>query len=212
MSLQIQKIHFPVTTLGFGKRLGIWVQGCSIRCEGCINRDTWGFTNHPSVAIDELIAGLRAEIQACDGVTISGGEPLDQAEDMHELLRQLRAQTNEDILMFTGYSREWVEQTYPWVLEVVDVLITDPYDALRGQTKFLRGSDNQRIFLLSELASERYPQDIETQLWDGDRKLDIFIEGQEVFMAGIPRPGDMGRLKILLGEKGLDCKTSDQRT
>lgn len=41
MEIAINKIHFPVSTLGFGQRLGIWFQGCSIRCPGCISRDTW---------------------------------------------------------------------------------------------------------------------------------------------------------------------------
>ncbi|WP_461325238.1 4Fe-4S cluster-binding domain-containing protein [Bradyrhizobium diazoefficiens] len=39
--ISVSRIHFPVTTLGPGRRLGIWFQGCSIRCPGCISMDTW---------------------------------------------------------------------------------------------------------------------------------------------------------------------------
>ena len=40
-TIAISRIHYPVTTLGPGKRIGIWMQGCSIRCPGCISADTW---------------------------------------------------------------------------------------------------------------------------------------------------------------------------
>ena len=40
-SVSISRLHFPVTTLGPGHRIGIWFQGCSIRCEGCLSMDTW---------------------------------------------------------------------------------------------------------------------------------------------------------------------------
>jgi anaerobic ribonucleoside-triphosphate reductase activating protein len=210
MNLQIQKIHFPITTLGFGRRLGVWFQGCSIRCEGCINRDTWEFSGGGEVSVVELVAGIASQLSACDGVTISGGEPLDQAIGMREFIRQIRDQLAGDILIFSGYSKEWIDENQPWIFDAVDVLITDPYDAKAGQTKVLRGSDNQRIFLLSQLASERYSSAINTQLWGNDRRLDLFFEGSEVFMAGIPRPGDMTQLKNLLAGKGLVCKTSDE--
>lgn len=210
MNLRIQKIHFPVTTLGFGRRLGVWVQGCSIRCEGCINRDTWEFSGGGEIAIEQLIAGLASQLHACDGVTISGGEPLDQAPGIRDFVREIRDQLAGDILMFTGYSKEWIEQNQPWVFGAVDVLVTDPYDVMIGQTKFLRGSDNQRIFLLSQLALDRYPPAINKQLWGNERRLDLFVDGNEVFMAGIPRPGDMAELKKSLAGKGLICHTSDE--
>ncbi|HAU1321526.1 TPA: radical SAM protein, partial [Legionella pneumophila] len=41
MMIYISRVHFPVTTLGPGHRIGIWFQGCSIRCPGCISTDTW---------------------------------------------------------------------------------------------------------------------------------------------------------------------------
>lgn len=41
MNLALSRMHFPVTTLGPGDRIGIWFQGCSIRCTGCISKDTW---------------------------------------------------------------------------------------------------------------------------------------------------------------------------
>ena len=37
----LNRVHFPVTALGPGRRVGIWLQGCSIRCPGCMSLDTW---------------------------------------------------------------------------------------------------------------------------------------------------------------------------
>ena len=47
MNISLSRVHFPVTTLGPGQRLGLWFQGCSIRCAGCISADTWGPGKHP---------------------------------------------------------------------------------------------------------------------------------------------------------------------
>ena len=80
---------------------------------------------------------------------------------------------------------------------------------MSGQTKFLRGSDNQRIFLLSEKAFLRYSADINEQLWGNQRRLQVLFENNEVFFAGIPRIGDMDSLKNLLAGKGVSCQTSD---
>jgi anaerobic ribonucleoside-triphosphate reductase activating protein len=41
MKLALSPIHYPVRSLGPGAQAGIWFQGCSIRCRGCISSDTW---------------------------------------------------------------------------------------------------------------------------------------------------------------------------
>src|SRR4029077_956889 len=40
-TLELNKAHWPVTVLGPGRRIGLWVQGCTIRCRGCVSQDTW---------------------------------------------------------------------------------------------------------------------------------------------------------------------------
>ncbi len=79
MMLNLSRIHFPVTTLGPGNRIGIWFQGCSIRCKGCISVDTWGMKKG-SVSVDEIISVIDPWLDMADGITISGGEPFDQPE------------------------------------------------------------------------------------------------------------------------------------
>ncbi len=39
MNILLNKAHFPVTVLGPGRRIGLWLQGCTIRCRGCVSQD-----------------------------------------------------------------------------------------------------------------------------------------------------------------------------
>ena len=74
----------------------------------------------------------------------------------------------------------------------------------------LRGSDNQRITLLSDLARKRYPIDLDSRPWDRPRRLDLMMDGETVWMAGIPRPGEIAELKLRLANLGLASTSSEQ--
>ncbi|HOD39850.1 MAG TPA: 4Fe-4S cluster-binding domain-containing protein, partial [Candidatus Wallbacteria bacterium] len=92
MDIYINKIHYPVNNLGAGTRLGIWFQGCPIRCPGCVNPDTWEAAEEYRLDYTEFINTLVnfENLQAADGVTITGGEPFAQPEALFELTRFLR--------------------------------------------------------------------------------------------------------------------------
>jgi anaerobic ribonucleoside-triphosphate reductase activating protein len=210
MKLQLNKVHFPVTTLGYGRRLGIWTQGCSIRCPGCINRDTWDPDPTTSIDVDVFLARCAAWLRGADGVTISGGEPFDQPEALEHLLALLRQHVAGDLLVYSGYPGARLFQRYQWLSELVDVLISEPYDARAGQSLCLRGSDNQRIWLLSELARRRYPNDIDGRRLEGPRRLDVCVGEADVWFAGIPAPGMLAQLQRKLVGKGYNCTTTQQ--
>ena len=77
---RISRLHYPVTALGPGRRLGVWVQGCPLACPGCIARDTWDPAGGHEVAVADLTAVWQAAVDdGADGLTVSGGEPLEQA-------------------------------------------------------------------------------------------------------------------------------------
>ena len=60
--ISLSRLHFPVTTLGPGRRIGIWFQGCSIRCPGCISADTWAFRTAAAMVTDVLaLAAARCK-------------------------------------------------------------------------------------------------------------------------------------------------------
>lgn len=78
---------------GPGVRFVIFVQGCSLKCKYCQNRDTWnlkGGTAYSSDEIVEKILRYKNYITPNGGVTISGGEPLLQAKFLIELFTKLK--------------------------------------------------------------------------------------------------------------------------
>jgi anaerobic ribonucleoside-triphosphate reductase activating protein len=89
-------------------------------------------------------------------------------------------------------------------------LISEPFVPGAEQTLALRGSDNQRVFLLSEVTRARYPADLDKTAWPTKRRLDVMLEGDAVWMAGIPHPGEMARLRQELARRGFGYHTSDQ--
>jgi anaerobic ribonucleoside-triphosphate reductase activating protein len=211
MNVAINKVHFPVTTLGFGRRLGIWMQGCSIQCPGCLSRDTWAATTEHQIAVDQLVASCASRLVLADGVTISGGEPFDQAGALAELIQRVRVHCDGDVLVYSGYPLETLTTRHRKIISSIDVLISDPFVAEAGETLALRGSDNQRITLLTALAQERYSSDIDRAPWSAERRLDVVVEEDEVWMSGIPRRGDLKRLRGELSARGFAARTSDQR-
>src|ERR1044071_7362148 len=91
-TIQLNKAHWPVTVLGPGRRIGLWLQGCTIGCRGCGSKDTWPRDPSKTIAVGALVdCGRRATTDPLDGVTISGGEPFQQPIGLGALLRALIA-------------------------------------------------------------------------------------------------------------------------
>lgn len=153
--LSLSRLHFPVTALGPGRRLGLWLQGCARRCPGCISPDTWAHTDD-FLAVEEIMAAIAPWLDQCDGLTVSGGEPLDQAEGLLALLQLVRRETAADILVFTGYHFEEIERRLRERPGLIDALMCGPYQADSPQTLALRGSDNQRLHCLTELGRRNF--------------------------------------------------------
>ncbi len=211
MIVYLSRLHFPVSTLGPGRRIGMWFQGCSIRCPGCISADTWA-RGRRGARVEEVIDGIGPWLSEADGITISGGEPFDQAEGLYSLLSALRKQSHGDVLVYSGYPRERIADHLARMDGLIDALVSDPYDHNAPQTLALRGSDNQRLHLLTSLGAVRFAS-FERCLTEADRTLDVmFDDDGTVWMAGIPRQGDLHRLASLLHQDGHRAWTSQALT
>lgn len=162
------------------------------------------------IEVAALTKRLDSWLRSADGVTVSGGEPLDQPSALAELLADLRQRHRGDLLLFSGYPHGKLFAEHHDIVEQIDVLISEPYRPGAGSTLMLRGSDNQRVFLLTDLARSRYPLDINTRPWSARRRLDVAVEEGEIWMAGIPRPAGMAALRRRLAERGFNCKSSEQ--
>lgn len=155
---------------GPGSRFVVWFQGCSLGCPGCFNpktHDPAGATDDSGpddpespenqvrtvAALVERIAAASARAPAIEGVTLSGGEPMEQPDAALALIRAVRQQLgNLSILMFSGHAIDEIRAMAlgPAILDGLDVLIDGRYEAPRRVGRGLRGSDNQRVHLLTE--------------------------------------------------------------
>ena len=82
------------TVDGPGVRAVVFMQGCPLRCACCHNPDTWSTDGGKIVSAEEIfrkIQRLRAYFGKDGGVTVSGGEPLLQADFVAELFSLCRA-------------------------------------------------------------------------------------------------------------------------
>jgi len=202
----VSRIHFPVTTLGPGRRLGVWLQGCSIRCPGCISVDTWD-AGVGEVGIDELLDAVASHATEADGLTVSGGEPFDQPDALAALLARWRVLSGTSTLVFTG--RDMAEVA-PWLelnSGLVDAVMTGPFRSDLPQTLALRGSDNQRLHVLSPLGAGMSAFD--RAAGPADQRLDVMFDADgNAWMAGIPARGDVARLRRALAAAGHRASTS----
>lgn len=205
----LSRIHFPVTTLGPGQRIGIWLQGCSIRCPGCISLDTWAAGRHPT-DLASVLQTLSAYLPVADGLTVSGGEPFDQLPALRALLEAWRSRHRGDVLVYSGYSLERLQPLLNDFHGLIDALMTDPFVQTASDRLALRGSDNQRLTPLTELGERVYVPLMAAEC-EESRRLDIMFDDErgEVFLAGIPRRGDLARLQALLGAAGHTIVTTE---
>lgn len=208
MRILVNKVHYPVTVLGPGRRLGIWVQGCSIHCAGCLSRDTWEPDPNRAVDTDVLLQACRALTDdRLEGVTISGGEPFDQPDALAALLVGLRgwsASRSEafDILCYSGYPLRVLQGRFPQLLAQLDALISEPFIERLQTRELWRGSENQRLVLLTSLARRRYDQAMRGAE-NGNRSFQVSVAGGSIWYIGIPQRGDLAALRALAERRGV---------
>ena len=130
---------------GPGCRFVIWLQGCSLRCKGCWNVSMWDFEQRQLIEREILLQQILAS--GLDGVTILGGEPLQQPENLLWLMTQLN-EHKVHCMLYTGYEPEEIRNNpqFQKIAELSDILIPGRYREEERDT-FLkwRGSGNQKI-------------------------------------------------------------------
>jgi anaerobic ribonucleoside-triphosphate reductase activating protein len=206
--LLLAKAHYPVTTLGPGTRAGIWTQGCSIGCPGCLSRDTWDADPRTAVPVGGVLGWLDSLPGPVDGVTISGGEPFEQPVALAALLRGIhewRGGAEVDVLVYSGYAFSRLERS-PRTREILswcDAVVAGPYVEGRDDGGPLMGSANQRLVPLTDLGHRRYDDVSAT----GASRIQVSIDagpgGRRIYYIGIPRRGDMDRLNSTLERAGV---------
>ncbi|WP_431974750.1 4Fe-4S single cluster domain-containing protein [Micromonospora haikouensis] len=205
MRLRLSRLHHPVTALGPGRRVGIWVQGCAIGCPGCVSRDTWVAEPRHDVDVDYVLDRVAAlDPAGLTGVTVTGGEPSEQPEALAALLTGLRALGAEhdwDVLCYTGVELDEFRARCPGAYPLVDALITGPYRAGEPTDLVWRGSANQRLVPCSPLGRRRYAPWVDARR---DRpELQLQVDDDRVWLVGIPGRGDLARVERALQAQGI---------
>ena len=127
---------------GPGKRLLLFTQGCSLRCKGCTNQHLWEFGKGIDVTIEEILN----QCADLDGITLHGGEPLDQANVLVELIKKLKQQ-GKTVILFTGYIFKELNKVQKQAWTSSDMVISGRYEE-QNRNIYLqfRGSTNQKVF------------------------------------------------------------------
>lgn len=198
-----------MNVLGPGRRIGIWVQGCSIHCSNCVSQDTWEKDDKRSMRIADILAWCRnAATQGLDGITISGGEPFDQPQGLRFLLAGLHAWrlssgNDFDILCYSGYQLRALETRHGAILKMLDAIIPGPYIEDAPPTAIWCGSANQNVVALNERGRQKYAPYLDLDPGECGKRMQMAVEGHLVWMIGIPARGDMERLEAICRSRGL---------
>lgn len=206
--MRIARILYPVTVLGPGKRIAIWVAGCGKRCKGCANPEIWNGDAFPDMDMADLkktLDGLYEKVDGqVDGITISGGEPFLQSEELLELVRYLKYEKQiEDILVFSGYSMEELlkdDQSAAALQEIV-VLVDGEYIEEQNQGEVLRGSTNQGIRILKQGFKQKYHKYMEEN--EGRHLVENFKVSDGVVSVGIHKKDFAKRLEDALRSRSI---------
>ena len=147
---------YPETIVdGVGIRFSIYLAGCSHRCKGCHNPESWnpsaGFPL-TETAIKTMIDQINAN-PLLDGITFSGGDPFYNPKEFLPVIRKFHEYTKLNIWCYTGYTYETLlaDPLRRPILDYIDVLVDGKFEqALYSPYLEFRGSSNQRILKLKD--------------------------------------------------------------
>jgi anaerobic ribonucleoside-triphosphate reductase activating protein len=163
--LRIIDITAPDINNGNGIRVTLWVSGCNHHCKGCHNQWTWNYNQGKYFLAeqDEILHKLAEWLKRdyVDGITFSGGDPLDQDNDglceLYNIIKWVRNNfPKKTIWLYTGYTKEEIDESNNYmrkkVVDSLDVLVDGPYkEELRDIAHCpFRGSTNQRIIYIKK--------------------------------------------------------------
>lgn len=145
---------YPETIVdGEGIRYSIYFAGCSHHCKGCHNPEGHN-PNSGKLLSDDVLDQMIKEMQSnplLDGITLSGGDPFYNPQEMLAILKKLKNETQLNIWCYTGYVYEDLleDKERKPLLAYIDVLVDGPFIQEEfSPTLQFRGSKNQRIIKL----------------------------------------------------------------
>lgn len=150
--MKILDITYPDINNGLGCRVTLWISGCSHHCKGCQNEFSWNY--HVGEVFDDNTYKKIYDALSKDyisGLTLSGGDPLDQPEsvldEILELVKRVKLDfPTKNIWVYTGCTYSELKGTQLEILKYCDVLVDGRFEIeKRDITIAFRGSTNQHI-------------------------------------------------------------------
>lgn len=150
------------------------------------------------MSTDQVVAELLRVIgeHDLDGVTISGGEPFQQAEQVADVLSSVTsARPDLDVVVFTGYEAAVARRRSVRLARLTDILVAGRYDRTQPSDRPLLASANQRIVTTDRGAARLAAM--------SPGRVQVAADGDDLFVVGLPRPGDLERLHEALEARGV---------
>ena len=158
MNLEIALSIADTEAEGPGHRYAIWLQGCTLNCPDCCNPEMFESGDGTSVPLEELLD--RIWDSKTEGISLLGGEPMQQAQAALPLLRQVK-ELGLSTMVFSGYTLQEISKDPDRAacLQFIDILVDGRYNRKMPVTeRRWVGSTNQRMHFLSHFYSEDDPQ------------------------------------------------------
>ena len=159
---RIHSIETLGTVDGPGLRYVIFTQGCLLRCQFCHNPDTWKMSGGKEMTVAEIVEDIKDYQPYFEssngGVTVSGGEPLLQAEFLLELFTELNKLGIHTCIDTSGgcFSRSpRFIKTLDALLEVTDLILYDLKQIDDAMHKELTGVSNSHILDMARYLDEK---------------------------------------------------------
>lgn len=143
---------------GPGLRAVIWTQGCNLACKGCWNTQYWSKKGGNIIQVSTLLEELDL-IDGIEGITLLGGEPLQQSEASLELIQGCK-EKGLTVFLYTGYDLSEFDLTMQQCFDLSDIAVTGRFvQELRDTTLRWRGSRNQQVHFISNAYDESVLQE-----------------------------------------------------
>ncbi len=154
--LRVHSFESSSRSNGPGRRAVLWLQGCTLGCPGCFNTETHTKDGGETLPVEAVFAQIQSVESVVQGLTITGGEPLQQPWPLLQLVMAIKEQTRLSVLLFTGFSNDELlrQAAWPEIAEHVDVVIAGRYDRSRRVASGLMGSRNKKATFLTDRYSQ----------------------------------------------------------